>query len=92
MKVRRHAWVGGFLAVELDGLHWAHFERSPKDPRVIFCGELGHVRWVLHRVAWKIAVRRDTQKILEAFALRVGVEYSDSSNTTTNRNENEVSR
>lgn len=49
---------------------------SESDLRLCVCGEIGHVRWLLFRVAVREAARRDLDTLLSEFAQRVGVEYT----------------
>jgi len=89
MTVRKTQRVGGFLVVEVDQLPWYAFQVD-KARMTILCGELGHVEFGLWMTAAKAVMRRELQATLDEFAHRVGVEYGDFSNTTTNPNEDEV--
>lgn len=44
------------------------------DVKIVGCGEIGHVRWQLFRIAWKEVMKRDLQQAMKAFAERVGLE------------------
>lgn len=68
-------YIGGWLVVEDWRLPW-WAAQGDHDVRVMGCGEIGAARWELFRLAWKEAARRDLDTALQAFADRVGVEYS----------------
>lgn len=89
MTVRRTERIGGFLVVEDDRLPWWAYQVD-KAHLTIVCGEIGHVRFGLWMTAAKVVMQRELQLTLDALARRVGVEYGDSSNTTTHPNEDEV--
>lgn len=89
MTVRKTQRVGGFLVVEDDRLpRWAY--QVDKVRMTIVCGELGHVVFGLWMTAAKAVMQRELRATLDGFAHRVGVEYGDSSNTTTPHDEDEV--
>lgn len=68
-------YIGGWLVHEVSTFPW---DRGVSDQhaKVVVCGEIGHMRWLLFQVAWREVVRRDLEDQLHRFAERVGVKYS----------------
>lgn len=69
--------MNGWLVIEDWRLPWNGKTFDP-DRKLILCGELGHIRWILFRVAARAAARHDLDTLLTSFAQRVGVEYHSS--------------
>lgn len=65
--------IGGYLVVETHRLPWSAWYVD-KPTRVIVCGELGHVRHILWKEAWKASVRHDASLATASLAARVGPE------------------
>jgi hypothetical protein len=76
-RVRRHQALAGYLIVELEGVPWDFWLRDAND-RIIFCGEIGHVRYVLSWIAARVMVREIFADAVEELARRVGVELHSS--------------
>lgn len=66
-------YVGGWLVVEDHRLPW-NGGIADHDVKIVGCGEIGHVRWQLFRIAWREVVKRDLELAMKAYAQRVGVE------------------
>ena len=63
--------IGGWLAIEDHRLPWDALVELDRDRKIVVCGELGHVRWLLYRSVWVQVVKRDLEL---ALASRVDAE------------------
>lgn len=79
-------YIGGWLAIEVPAWPWDR-GTFDKDTKIVMCGELGHVRWLLFQLAARAAARHVLDSQLAEMAQRVGVKYSSTQRRTTAHND-----
>lgn len=66
------SFFAGYRVIESRNLRWDQVIVA-EEGRMIVCGELGHVRWLLFRAAWREVVKRQFDSALAELHERVGL-------------------